>query len=163
MLLERLRDRLLDHLTQSRLIQASAQNADVRHHARDGFEAVIRTAAGASRLAAFVTEGDLPAVPAGCARFGSSSPAAVACRADPQVTVALHESLGLAAVRAARQDQPPGAVRLQRPDQQLNLRRSLRTPGGQETGITLQCAGEPPESGIGAFRPKRARIAPGSS
>src|SRR5208337_1983548 len=135
MLLERLRDRVLDHLAQSGLVQAGTEGADARHDAGDGIGAVVRAAACAARPTVLVAVGDLPGVPASGARLGRSSPAAVARRADPQFAVALHEPPGLAAVPAAGQDQPLGAERLQRPDQQLDLRRAFRAAGGEQAGI----------------------------
>lgn len=51
MVLERLRDRLLDHLAHPRLVQAGIEAADVGHDRGDGVGAVVGTAAGATWLA----------------------------------------------------------------------------------------------------------------
>ncbi|HEY6310263.1 MAG TPA: hypothetical protein VIY52_05580 [Streptosporangiaceae bacterium] len=139
---------MLDHLALPQLIQAGAEVADVRHDAGDGVRAgtgaVIRATAGAARLAMLVAVGDLPRVPAGSTRFGGTTSAAVARGADPEFAVALDQPLGLAAVRAARQYQPLGARSQQYPDQQFDLGRALRVPGGEQPGIAGQRAGQTP-------------------
>ena len=75
--LERLPDRLLDHLAHPGLVQAGTEAADVGHDRGDGVGAVVGTAAGATRLAVPVAAGDLPGVPADGTGFGGTPPAAV--------------------------------------------------------------------------------------
>jgi hypothetical protein len=75
--LERLRDRLPDHLAHPRLAQAGIEAADVGHDRGDRVGAVVGTAAGATWLAMLVAVGDLPGVPADGTGFGGTPSAAV--------------------------------------------------------------------------------------
>ncbi|SRR6266851_7703835 len=76
--LERLRDRFLDHLEQPPVIQPRAEAADMGRDLRDGVGTAVGTAAGAAWPAVLVAGGDLPGVPADRARLGGASPQVIA-------------------------------------------------------------------------------------
>ena len=142
--LERPGDRFGDHLEQPGLIQSRAEAADMGRDLPGGIGAVVGTAAAAARPAVPVPGTDLAGAPADRARLGGAAPAAIARCADPQHAIALDQPPGLTAAARTRQDQPLGPVLPQDPDQQLDLRRALRLPRGQQARIAAQRRGQPP-------------------
>ncbi len=109
-----------------------------------GIGAVVGTAPAAARPPVPVPGTDVPGVPADRARLGGAAPEVIARCADPQYAIALDQPPGLTAAAAPRQDQPPGPVLPQDPDQQLDLRRAFRPPRGQQARIAAQRRGEAP-------------------